>query len=89
MDAARFQQIKKKVDDLKSKKDRAEGALQQVLATLKKDFNVDSIAAARDLLKETREDAERLESEYDSKLKEFMEEWGSVLDEAAGGPASK
>lgn len=66
---------------LKTKSDRAAGALEQLMAKLKTDFDCDSLATARELLAAKKEEARVAEEKFDESLKKFDAKWGEKLGE--------
>ena len=72
-------ELKSKVDILRAKSERATGAFDQILATLKKDWGCETIEVAQDKLKVMLKKADRLKKDYDSRLAEFQEEWKDEL----------
>jgi len=59
MDTQEFEQIKKKIDILKEKRAKANGAIENILDTWKKQYSINSI-------EEAQEQLEVLQSEYDA-----------------------
>lgn len=71
-----FENLKSKIEELKNKKSRAEGALEQVKDQLKKDFGVNDLKEASLLL-------EKIDKEIksdQSKLDELLEEIENITD---------
>ena len=59
MDTQEFERIKKKIDILKEKRAKANGAIENILDTWKKQYSINSIEEAQGQL-------EALQSEYDA-----------------------
>jgi len=59
MDTQEFERIKKKIDILKEKRAKANGAIENILDTWKKQYSINSI-------EEAQEQLEALQSEYDA-----------------------
>ncbi len=76
-----YEALKRKVDRLQRDHDRAEGALDELLAQLKADHNCDSVAQADKLLKRLGKEEKRLCSEFEQVVEEFETEWAEQLDE--------
>lgn len=76
---AEYAELKKAVEDAKTKSDRAEGAFSQALSELKKDFGVAGVEEAKALLSELEEREKRLEAKLQKELAKFEEEFGDVL----------
>jgi len=71
MDAREFEQIKKKIDILKEKRAKANGAIENILDTWKKQYNINS-------LEEAQEQLDALQEEYDTNTKK-IEGWYEEL----------
>ena len=71
MDTREFEQIKKKIDILKEKRAKANGAIENILDTWKKQYNINS-------LKEAQEQLDALQEEYDTNTKK-IEGWYEEL----------
>ena len=71
MDAREFEQIKKKIDILKEKRAKANGAIENILDTWKKQYNINS-------LEEAQEQLDALQEEYDTNTKK-LEGWYEEL----------
>jgi predicted nucleic acid-binding Zn-ribbon protein len=80
MDTQEFERIKKKIDILKEKRAKANGAIENILDTWKKQYSINSI-------EEAQEHLESLQSEYDAnntKIDSWYEElkgltqWGLI-----------
>jgi predicted nucleic acid-binding Zn-ribbon protein len=59
MDTQEFERIKKKIDVLKEKRAKANGAIENILDTWKKQYSINSI-------EEAQEQLESLQAEYDA-----------------------
>jgi hypothetical protein len=80
MDTQEFERIKKKIDVLKEKRAKANGAIENILDTWKKQYSINSI-------EEAQEQLEALQAEYDAnntKIDTWYEElkgltnWGLI-----------
>jgi predicted nucleic acid-binding Zn-ribbon protein len=70
MDTQEFERIKKKIEILKEKRAKANGAIENILDTWKKQYSINSI-------EEAQEQLESLQSEYDvnnTKIDSWYEE---------------
>jgi len=76
-----FTRLKGKVDKLKKKKERAEGALEQLLKRMCEVTGASTIEKGRELLSELEQKAKKAEVRYDRALESFVEEWGEKLEE--------
>jgi len=77
----KFQELKRRADKLQQQKNKAEGALENQLAQLKKDFGCDSIEEARKMLRSSQRAAVKAQAEFEEALREFEDEWGDKLQE--------
>lgn len=71
----RYQELKKKALQLKTEKDRAEGALQQIKEDMEKEFGVKNLKQAKALLKKMKADAKKKDREFNRLLNKFEEQW--------------
>lgn len=79
MDLKRYQQLKAEVEHAQRDKDRAEGALQQLMGRLNDEFDCDSLEKAEKLLTKLRKDQERAERQFDAALEKFESDWGDKV----------
>lgn len=75
-----FTALKEKMASLKSQRDEAAGALQQLLKELKNEFGVGSIKEAEKLLARLEKEGEKESREYQRKVDAFQKKWGNILD---------
>ena len=73
-------ELKAKVERLRRDADRAQGALEQALATLRKDFDCDTLVAGEKKLKQLEKELRVEETKFQDKLEAFQEEWKEVLN---------
>lgn len=71
----KFRELKAEVDRANAEAQRAEGARDQLLDRLKKEFKVKDIAAARVLLKEKTKTAQEAQEAYDIALAAYQKKW--------------
>lgn len=71
--------LKKQVEQLQTDADRAEGALDQLLSQLKKEFGCKSLKEARILLRKLTTELEQLEHDSRTKITAFEEKWSERL----------
>ena len=74
-----YDDLKSKIEKLKSNADRAEGALEQHMENLKEGFDCSSVKEAKALIKDMTEKQESVETAYDVALEEFKEKWEDKL----------
>jgi len=76
-----YKEIKKKHEILKSKKDKAEGALDEILKRLSDEFGFDSIEEAEKQLLANKKQLEKIKTELESELEEFSKKWDEFENE--------
>lgn len=79
IDIDQFSRLKKRAEKAKSECDKAEGVLDEQKKKLKADFDVDTIAAAEELLKKLEEEEAEAETNYKKALAEFELQWGEKV----------
>lgn len=72
MDATTFERIKTKIESLKTRKSKAEGAMESIIAQWKKEFNISTVEDAQALLVKMEEEKDALETELEDYNKELM-----------------
>lgn len=72
--------LKKKIETDKEKQNKAEGAIQNILDQLKKDFNVDSIEAAKKELQKMEKELSQIEKATSNAIESFKEKYGITAD---------
>lgn len=75
----KFSELKKRVAKARRKADERQGQLNEVVATLKKEFGCASIAEAEKLGKELRKKVDEKEAKFAKDLKRWEERWGEAL----------
>lgn len=79
MDVDEYQELRARADELQSTISRAEGALEQQMQQLADEFDCDSLAAAKKLLRRLEREEQKSESEYEEARAAFVEEFGDEL----------
>src|SRR4029079_4452545 len=74
-----FLGMKEKVEQLEKQRDEAIGAKKQILATLKKEFGVKTVAQAQRLLKKLRKEQKENESKFWAAYREFKKQYKLYL----------
>lgn len=74
-----FKRLKSKVEDIKNKRARAEGAYEEALKSLKA-LGYESIEEAQAGLTKLRQQASEAEEAYQQEMKSFREKWGDALN---------
>ena len=75
----RLAALKAKVASLRRRRDKARGALGEVMARLKKEHGCSSLEEAEKMLRGTKREARRLEREFARGLRAFERKWGDAL----------
>lgn len=81
MNLERYTKLKSEADQRRREADRAEGALQQLMGQLERDFGCRTLEEADARLAELEEEARGLEEQFDAALAAFEREWGERLRE--------
>lgn len=79
-DLKRYTELKRQVEQAQKAADRAEGALEQLEAQLKKDFNCSSIEEAEKKLKTLTREQQEAEEDFQTALEAFEEKWNDKLE---------
>lgn len=72
----RYQQLNKELAELKTERDKADGELARIRKDLKKSFNVDSLEAAEELLKDMESESAALDRKLSKAIDDFESKWG-------------
>lgn len=75
-----YQALKRKVETIRRDKDKARGALDQVMSDIKEEFGVKTIKEAKLLLTKLELDRQMAADKYLAKKKKFEEKWKDVLE---------
>ena len=79
--AQEFLDTQKKVEAAQTKVDRASGALEQTMATLKTKYKCSTIGAAKKKLAKIQTQVEDAEDNYEEMKEAFGQEWAGTEDE--------
>ena len=79
-----FSTLKEKMEALKRKQDRAQGAMNQLLSQLEGTFYVKTIEEAEELLKTMNKEREEVEKEFTAASIDFEKKYGHLLEETDG-----
>lgn len=74
-----FEQLKRRVEELRERKARAEGAYQEHLKRLKKDYGVKTLREAEQLLERKKDEEQAAAAKYLKAKKAFEAEYKEVL----------
>lgn len=75
-----YLKLKKQVEQAKAQADKAEGALEQLFKTLKKDYGVNNLEGAKKKQKTLEKELNKLQKQFDNAYEEFKEKWGDKLN---------
>lgn len=67
----KYNQLKKQSEEAKQRASEAQGALNQIMKQLKKDFDCDTLEQAETKLKRLRWQGKQLQEKFDKELDEF------------------
>lgn len=70
-----YRELKKEVEDAKSESERAQGALDQLMKQLKKDFGCDTLKEAKGLLEDYEAKRVRCKKKFDEVMSDYEEKW--------------
>jgi len=80
IDLERYQSLKSNVERLRRESDRAEGALEQLMARLKEEYGCKTLSDAKELAGKLENEAAEATRKFNKELEEFEEEWSEVLE---------
>ena len=79
MDLRRYDQLRKRCEQLEKEQAKAEGMLEQVMISLEEKYGCKTIRQAEKLAIKLATEAEDAESEYQEALGKFETEWSELL----------
>jgi len=79
VDLSQYLAMQKRVRQLQADVSRAEGAHEQLLRQLKKEFNCSTVAEAKKLLGKLETELEKLDKKIATKAHQFQERWDERL----------
>jgi outer membrane protein TolC len=71
----RYQQLKRDVDESRSAAERARGALDATIKTLKEEFKVDNLEQAKEKLAELKQEAATAQKKFDRAFDDYQKKW--------------
>ena len=80
MNIERFEQLKTKIDEIRRKHDRAEGALSNLMVRLESEHGCKTVKDAKIKLEQLKVKVRKAEKKYDDSLAAFEEEWSDQLE---------
>ncbi len=78
----KYMRLKKDVETAQQRKDRAQGALDQLMKNLDKDFKCASLKQAQKKLTNLQEQEEEAKEDFVEAMEEFEEKWEDKLQES-------
>jgi len=82
-DLAGYLALKKRVTQLQEEVSRAEGAYEQLLAQMEKEFGCRTIKSARKLLQSYRDEMKQLDHDISEAVPQFEEKWSDRVRQAS------
>ena len=73
--------VKRKVEKLQREADEAAGELKALRARMRKEFGVDTLKAAKELLRKLTAEEARLGADWNKALADFKSQYKGLLDE--------
>jgi len=80
MNLPEYTKLQKAVEAKKSEIDQAVGARDQTVKQIKDEFGCNSFAEAKKLLADLEEEEKKAAAAFEKKLKEFKDEWRTVVE---------
>ena len=77
----KYMELKKRVEQAQQKADKAEGALEQVMKQLKKDFDCPTLEAAKRKLRLLEKQKQETGTQFEEAVEEFEEKWSDESDD--------
>jgi len=68
-------ELKRKIEAAKSKSERAAGVVEQLMRTLKRDWDCSTIEEGQEKLSDLRKKVERMSKDFEKKRVAFEEAW--------------
>jgi len=80
VDLNEFVRLSKQVEEMQKDANRIEGAIGQMMQTIKKEFNCKTLEEAEQLKENLTNQLEEIEEEFENELLEFKTRWHDVLE---------
>lgn len=74
--------LKKKVEELQRRADKAQGALDGLVRRLEEEFGCSTLEEAQILLEEFEQEEKDAEKAFKKAMRKFQKKWGDLLDES-------
>ncbi len=78
----KYTRLKKDVETAQQRKDRAQGALDQLMKTLEEDFNCSTLKQAQKKLTNLQEQEKDAKEDFVEAIEDFEEKWEEKLQES-------
>ena len=78
----KYTRLKKDVEVSQQRKDRSQGALDQLMKNLEKDFDCTSLKQAQKKLTNLQKREEETKEEFEEAMEDFEEKWEEKLQES-------
>ncbi len=78
----KYMRLKKDVETAQQRKDRAQGALDQLMKNLEKDFKCTTLKQAQKKLTNLQEQEEEMKENFVEAMEKFEEKWEDKLQES-------
>lgn len=75
MNEDQFRRLKREVEEAKAEADRAQGALDQIMARLKEEFDCTDLKSAKKLLAELSAKRDRAEASFNKAMADYERKW--------------
>jgi flagellin-specific chaperone FliS len=75
-----YETVKRKVEELQTRIDRASGAVSQLKSQLKKEFGVSTLKEAKALYKKMLAEEHEALTKWNKTLAKFKEDWKDVIE---------
>lgn len=76
-----YQEVKRRVAKLQREADEAAGELKALRARMRKEFGVDTLKTAKELLRKLTSDEVKLAADWNTALAAFKQQYKGLLDE--------
>ncbi len=75
-----FERLKSKIESIKKDVSRAEGAFQEHMKSLEKDYGCNTLEDAESKLRVITKKTERAREKFEKELASFVDKWGEELE---------
>ncbi len=78
---ADLEALKRKAEQMRQERDRAQGRLEEAQKRLKAEFKIDTVEEAEKLLKKLSGQEDEAREEFETAMESFNKKWKDKLDE--------